>query len=227
MGLIEPGRNPWNDVILRRSSRARRLSLRVSRIDGRVTLTLPPRVSEREARRFVESKAEWIVRAQAEAVSPVQVAIGARLPIEGKQRLIVAGEAKAPELGDETLAVGPGNVGKIIRVWMMERARARANLLGDRLGDVLGRRPSKLTLRDPRSRWGSCTSDGGIMISWRLLLAPTDVFDYVVAHEVAHLREMNHSAAFWDTVRDLMPEYEAPRLWLRQEGPALHRYRFD
>ncbi|MEL6678764.1 MAG: M48 family metallopeptidase, partial [Pseudomonadota bacterium] len=90
----------------------------------------------------------------------------------------------------------------------------------------LGRRPGRSTLRDTRSRWGSCTSEGHIMLSWRLLLAPPQVLDYVVAHEVAHLQEMNHSPAFWSVVRDLCPDYERHRRWLHQHGADLHRYRF-
>jgi predicted metal-dependent hydrolase len=91
----------------------------------------------------------------------------------------------------------------------------------------LGRRFSRLSLRDTRSRWGSCSSRGGLSYSWRLILAPPDVLDYVAAHEVAHLAEMNHSPAFWALVARLCPGYQAPRGWLRREGAGLHRYRFD
>jgi predicted metal-dependent hydrolase len=90
----------------------------------------------------------------------------------------------------------------------------------------LGRRYTRLTLRDTRSRWGSCSATGALSYSWRLILAPPRVLDYVAAHEVAHLAQMNHSPAFWAEVARLMPDYESPRAWLRREGSALHRYRF-
>ena len=90
----------------------------------------------------------------------------------------------------------------------------------------LGRGYTRITLRDTRSRWGSCTSDGALMFSWRLILAAPEVLSYVAAHEVAHLAEMNHSPAFWRTVERLYGDYRPPRAWLRAEGGGLHRYRF-
>jgi hypothetical protein len=91
----------------------------------------------------------------------------------------------------------------------------------------LGRPYTRITLRDTRSRWGSCASSGALSYSWRLIMAPPEVLDYVAAHEVAHLAEMNHSAAYWAGVARLLPGYEAPRQWLRAHGAGLHRYRFD
>ena len=96
----------------------------------------------------------------------------------------------------------------------------------DHYAALLGRRHTRLTLRDTRSRWGSCSAKGALGYSWRLILAPPDVLNYVAAHEVAHLAQMNHSPAFWAEVARLMPDYETPRAWLRREGGALHRYRF-
>jgi len=90
----------------------------------------------------------------------------------------------------------------------------------------LGRGYQRLSLRDTRSRWGSCTADAGLMYSWRLIMAPPDVLRYVAAHEVAHLQEMNHSPAFWALVQQLYGDYRTPRGWLRQHGAGLHSYRF-
>jgi hypothetical protein len=85
---------------------------------------------------------------------------------------------------------------------------------------------ARITLRDTRSRWGSCTADGALMYSWRLILAPPSVLDYVAAHEAAHLVEMNHSARFWALVERLCPDWQAERAWLRREGAALQAWRF-
>jgi predicted metal-dependent hydrolase len=91
---------------------------------------------------------------------------------------------------------------------------------------VLGLPFGRVTLRDTRSRWGSCTSAGDLMFSWRLIMAPSAVLDYVVAHEVAHLAEMNHSDRFWAQVERLFPDHAAPRAWLRRNGAGLHAWDF-
>src|SRR5690606_4279045 len=105
-------------------------------------------------------------------------------------------------------------------------ARDRLATASDRYAVALGRPYGRLTLRDTRSRWGSCSAAGDLMYSWRLVMAPAEVLDYVAAHEVAHLAEMNHSPAFWDVVARLCPDYRRHRTWLRANGGALHRVRF-
>ncbi|MDG1999702.1 MAG: M48 family metallopeptidase, partial [Amylibacter sp.] len=91
---------------------------------------------------------------------------------------------------------------------------------------MVGRSFSRITIRDTRSRWGSCTSDGNLMYSWRLIMAPPSVQAYVAAHEVCHLVEMNHSDAFWRQVAAIYPNYKKQREWLRHQGSHLHRYQF-
>ena len=88
----------------------------------------------------------------------------------------------------------------------------------------IGVQPKRITVRDTASRWGSCSTTRAISFSWRLILAPPFVLDYVVAHEVAHLKHMNHGARFWNLVRELVPDVEKPQAWLNKNGPLLHRY---
>lgn len=224
---ILPG-NPPIEVTLRRSGRARRISLRVSGLDGRVTLTLPPRVPEREGLDFVREKRDWLHRQLSAQQADCRVALGAELMIEGRARNLVAGKGRRILLEEAQLLV-PGradSVGASVQAWLKARARDRLAAASDHYAQRIGRRYTRLTLRDTRSRWGSCSSSGGLMYSWRLIMAPPEVLDYVAAHEVAHLAEMNHSPAFWNVVRGLVPDYEAPRTWLRRNGAALHRYRF-
>ena len=96
------------------------------------------------------------------------------------------------------------------------------------MAEQLGREVTHISVRDTTSRWGSCTRSGRLSFSWRLILAPRPVLDYVVAHEVAHLKHMNHGAAFWQTVAGLLPEGGdqpgSAREWLRRNGVVLHRY---
>jgi hypothetical protein len=105
---------------------------------------------------------------------------------------------------------------------------ARDRLAGacDDYAARLGKPYARITMRDTRSRWGSCTSDGALMFSWRLIMTPPEVLDYVAAHEVAHLAEMNHSPAFWAVVAQLCPGYAPLRDWLKREGGALQAIRF-
>jgi predicted metal-dependent hydrolase len=119
-----------------------------------------------------------------------------------------------------------GAPGPRIAAWLKLQARDRLAVEVATFADRLGREPRSLRLRDTRSRWGSCSSAGDLMFSWRLAMAPPEVLAYVAAHEVAHLAEMNHAPAYWRTLAGLMPGYEAPRQWLRREGTRLHRFRF-
>jgi predicted metal-dependent hydrolase len=227
-GLILAG-NPPISITLRRSARARRLSLRVSQLDGRVTLTLPNAVSKAEGLAFVRSREGWIRSHLDSRSGPVEVGLGASLPIEGVPHEIGLGEGRSVRQQDGMLLI-PGPEDRIaarLKGWLKARARDRLAEASDRYSQKLGRPYDRLTLRDTRSRWGSCTHDGGLMYSWRLILGHPEVLDYVAAHEVAHLRHMDHSAAFWTQVETLYGDWRAPRKWLRDHGAELHRYRFD
>ena len=222
---ILPG-NPPIALTLRRSARARRISLRVSALDGRVTLTLPKGLPEREALDFARSKQDWL-QGHLEARRPeVSVMPGARIPVEGQLYAVATGTGKRVTVEGYTLLV-PGGQPARLQAWLKTLARDRLATASDRYSAALGRPYGRLTLRDTRSRWGSCSSSAGLSYSWRLIMAPPEVLDYVAAHEVAHLEQMNHSPAFWGLVEDLMPDYGTHRRWLRQHGTDLHRYRFD
>ncbi|WP_298260514.1 SprT family zinc-dependent metalloprotease [uncultured Litoreibacter sp.] len=220
--------HPPIDVTLKHSARARRLSLRVSGVDGRVSLTLPKRASMREAQEFLHAKEDWIRKHLSQRPEATIIAPGVAIPIEGHSRLIAETRTRSVKLMDDHLLIpeGADKAGARVRAFLKVLARDRLAEASARYSAVLGRPYAKISIRDTRSRWGSCTSDGNLMYSWRLILAPKQVLDYVAAHEVAHLAEMNHSPAFWAEVAGLMPDYEAPRKWLRVHGGGLHHYQF-
>lgn len=222
-----PG-NPPIPVLLRRSARARRISLRVSGLDGRVVLTLPKGVREREALDFAHEKAEWIRSHLEKQPNLVEIAPGVDIPVEGQLRRIGTVSGRRVLLENERLGVpgDPARASARLAGFLRELARERLLAASDLYAGRLGRSYRGITLRDTRSRWGSCSSSGGLMYSWRLILAPPEVLNYVAAHEVAHLAQMNHSQAFWDMVVQLHGPYDGPRNWLRQNGQHLHRYRF-
>lgn len=221
-----PG-SPPVPVVLRRSGRARRISLRVSQLDGRVTLTLPPGVPEDEALAFAASKSDWVRGHLHGRAGDVMVAPGACLPVEGCTRQVEAIPGRKVRLETDRLLLPADRPGPRAQAFLKELARDRLAAASDRHAARLGLPYSRLTLRDTRSRWGSCSSRGALMYSWRLILAPPEILDYVAAHEVAHLKEMNHSAAFWAVVTRLYGPSDDARHWLRNAGAELHRYRFE
>ncbi|MCF2906621.1 M48 family metallopeptidase [Octadecabacter sp. CECT 8868] len=221
--------NPPVEVVLRRSARARRLSLRISRLDGRATLTLPNRVPEREGMAFLREREDWL-RKHLDAIEPEQlIQIGGTVPYLGQELPLIAGDVKRAKLSDGTLVLpdSPEMAGKRVAAFLKLRARDALAEASDRYADALGRPYGRISLRDTRSRWGSCSSAGDLMYSWRLIMAPPQVLNYVAAHEVAHLQHMDHSDRFWGVVDRLFPDHKACRAWLRRHGGALHRVRFD
>ncbi|MFY0635181.1 MAG: M48 family metallopeptidase [Vannielia sp.] len=228
MGFIRLPGEPEVEVVLRRSARARRLSLRVSGVDGRVTLTMPRFAPEREARSFAAEKAGWIRDRLAEQAPFVLADLGAEIPVEGVARRIEAAGVRRITLEEQALLVpeGASRVPARIGAFLREMARVRLSEASARHARALGRPHGRITLRDTRSRWGSCSHEGNLMYSWRLILAPQAVLDYVAAHEVAHIAHMDHSPRFWATCAKLCPGHEASRRWLRLQGAALHRYGF-
>lgn len=224
MGWFKPLSDIPDEVTVRRNARARRMTLRVSRLDGRVTLTVPPATTDRAARAFLDGHADWIAKAKAGTPSETLVRVGAELPVEGVMRRIEAGSGRQARIFADRVEMPSA---RALMTALKHLARDRALPLVDHYTGAVAREVTGVSFRDTRSRWGSCTSEGRLMLSWRLVLAPPDVFDYVIAHEVAHLVEMNHSQAFWDLVEELKPDYRDHKAWLRTDGPGLHAYRFD
>lgn len=225
---ILPGPPPV-EITLRRSARTKRFSLRVSRLDGRVTLSMPLRARETEAMRFARDQEGWIRETLSQMPGQRVLALGDLLPLEGRLLRLEQGAGRSLRLeGDALLVPGdPAQAGVRVAAFLKVMARERLAAACDRYAAQLGLPYSRLTLRDTRSRWGSCAYDGALMFSWRLIMAPPAVLDYVAAHEVAHLAEMNHSAAFWGVVERLYPGWQVQRAWLHAQGQELHQFRFE
>lgn len=220
---------PEVTLTLRRSARARRFSLRVSRHDGAVILTLPARAPLDEALAFARSQSGWLKRALERVPQVATLGFGAAIPFEGQALTLTPGAVRAPRVQDDRLIL-PGDEARLrplLRAFLKHCARVRLQAATERHAATLGRGFRKITLRDTRSRWGSCAQDGSLSYSWRLIMAPPTVLDYVAAHEVAHLAQMNHSPAFWAVVARLRPDYAADRAWLKTEGAGLQAIRFD
>ena len=222
-----PGHPPV-DITLRRSARTRRFSLRVSQLDGRVTLSMPDRARERDAMEFLRGHEDWLRAALARRPAQSLVAMGDRVPVEGRWLTLTPATGRSTRIEGEALMLpgDPASAGARAAAYLKTLARERLAAASDHYAAQLGRKVSRITLRDTRSRWGSCAHDGALMYSWRLILAPPAVLTYVAAHEVAHMVQMNHSDAFWAVVTQLYPGWQAQRRWLQTEGNTLHGYHF-
>jgi len=215
-------------VRIRVDGRARRISLKVEKLGGLVILTAPDRRSLPQARRFMSERTNWIAERRAAAEAKVPLEPGAEVPVFGRLRAIVhAAKARDPiRLETDSLVVGgaesavPAAVLRYLKAEARRRLSAVARLHADRIGAHV----AAVSVRDQATRWGSCAANGRLSFSWRLVMAPESVLDYVAAHEVAHLRHMHHGPEFWALVKKLDPKYKAAEAWLDREGPGLRRY---
>lgn len=218
---------PPVEVALKRSSRARRFTLRVSRSSGQVSLSMPHCARQAEAIAFLDAREGWVRKHLAASPAPARPEIGGAIPIEGHLRQIVPGTGRAARLVGGRVELPEGQEGPRMAALLKQMARDRLAERSAHHAGVLGRSFGRITLRDTRSRWGSCSAKGDLMFCWRLIMAPPEVLDYVAAHEVAHLAEMNHSPAFWAVCEGLCPGYQPQRDWLRRNGAGLLAWRFD
>ena len=220
-------------VTLRRRPGVRRLTLRVSSATGQILLTLPEHATFASAKTFAEAHGGWIAARIARVPQRVGFVPGSSVPLRGTPHVIehrpnlrAIAKADRSETQEAVLLVSgleesvPGRVrryltgeaGKDLRVAVAKHTAA------------LGIPARRIAIRDTKSRWGSCSSTGTLSFSWRLIMAPPFVLDYLAAHEVAHLKELNHSNRFWTLLRELCPATDEAERWLKRHGAELHRY---
>jgi predicted metal-dependent hydrolase len=211
---------------IRRHRRARRISLRLSPARDGIVMTLPARASVHTGMDFFHSKAGWVL-ANVETGASVTLTDGAVIPILGEEYTIrrMPGRGVTALSGSELHVHSvPEFVARRVRDFLkkylheacMKRAQPMAAQLGKAVRDI--------KIRDTRSRWGSCSSGGSLTFHWQLVFGPAHILDYLVAHEVSHLKEMSHSARFWKVVALFYPDHATARKWLKREGHRLHRY---
>ena len=215
-------------VVWRRNARARRVSLRVDARTGHVVVTLPPRATQRDGLRLLATHADWVQDRLRRLPEPVPFAPGATVPVDGIDRSIIhdrTGRGGGAWLAEDGLHVsGEAEfLPRRVADWLRREAARRFAAAAAESAARAGLAPGRVSVKDTRSRWGSCTAAGGLMFNWRLLMAPPFVQHYVVAHEVAHLRHMNHAPPFWDLVDQLTPHRTPASEWLKANGPALLR----
>ena len=211
----------------RRNARARRLSLRIDPSDGAIVVTLPPRTSRKAGMALLMGHADWVGRRLAELPAAMPLADGAEIPIGGVMHRI---RHHPDRHGGAWLEDGALHVTGAIEFlprrttdFLRAEAGRRLSAIVRVKAEMAGTTPARVAIKDTTSRWGSCAPDRTLAFSWRLVLAPDYVQDYVAAHEVAHLRHMNHGPAFWALVAALTDHTSRAMTWLRREGPRLLR----
>lgn len=211
----------------RRSARARRVSLRIDAARGDVVVTLPQRASRRQGVALLAEHAGWVMQKLGGLAPERPFEAGANVPIGGIEHAIRHESTRRGSafIEDGALVVTgeAAFIARRVRDFLRAEALRRIVVAARPHCEGLGVTPRAIRLKDTKSRWGSCAPDRTLAFSWRLILAPDWVLDYVVAHEVAHLREMNHSERFWALVESRSPHRSAATIWLRQHGAGLQR----
>jgi len=220
------------EVKTRLNPRARRLIVKVHPATGEVSVTAPSERALARALEFAHGERDWIARQLSKVPEAVALIPGARIPLRGDIHAILPGETGRGAVwtgvahGVPTIFVAgrKEHVSRRVLDFLKREARKDLTARSDEYSARLGMRHGRVSVRDTASRWGSCSAGGALSFSWRLILAPAFVLDYVVAHEVAHLREMNHGPRFRNLVQELVGDVRAPQAWLRVHGTGLHRY---
>lgn len=215
-------------LVIKRHAKAKRICLRYNPSHHAVSLTLPRHTRVSEGLNFLTAKSEWLIATLSEMPLKKQIKPGVVIPLLG-ERVRIKHEADLEErylLTDDTLYISgpreqfPKRVTEALKKIAAEHIRDMAM----KSAAKINRRINRISVRDTRSRWGSCSSTGNLSFSWRLVFAPREVMKYVVAHEVAHLRHMNHSQNFWDLTEYLCRDHEPAKEWLRLHGKHLYRF---
>jgi predicted metal-dependent hydrolase len=198
--------------------------------DGTLTVRAPLRMQEADIWRFIEVKTDWIERKQAgvrkEAELLHQYVDGETFMYLGKEIPLRIVSNKKPALVMDrffelTRSAQP-RAESVFETWYKKRARAVFTERVEFFAREHGFNVRKIRISSARTRWGSCSTKGTLSFTWRLVMAPLDVIDYVVVHELCHLKELNHSKAFWTQVEAILPDYKTRRKWLKNNGAKLH-----
>ena len=217
-------------LTVRPDSRARRITLRIDPGGQSLKLTVPTGLKEREITDFLDRHQGWLTTRLAKFPTTNAVTEGRYIHIRGTAHRIertgkIRGVTEAIERdGEMVLLVGGAedHLARRIRDFLKQEARKDLDVLARRHALRIGRRVASISMKDTKSRWGSCSHDGNLSFSWRIVMAPPQVIDYLAAHEVAHLAEMNHSDRFWAICEDLCPDVDEAKRWLKRNGAMLH-----
>ena len=213
--------------------RARRLTLRIKPGAKGLSVTTPIGITMIEVERFLYRNRGWLEEKLEKVPERPVVRPGIKIPVRGVNHEIVHEPgrgvtfAERGEDGARLIVRGERiHLPRRVADFLKKEAKAEIGALVDRHAKTVGRRAKSIRYKDTVSRWGSCSADGNLSFSWRIMMAPRPVIDYLVAHEVAHLVHMNHSRDFWALCEELCPDTPRCKAWLKKNGAALQAIGF-
>ena len=215
---------------------ARQLTLRIDAGGRSLRVTIPPGLAHGEVNRFLKRQQDWLEERLAKLPKRPLVRPGIRIPLRGVPHAIVhlperRGTVTVGRKVDGTPALfvhgEREHLPRRLADFLKKQAKKDIEALVLKHTTAINKRAKSVRFRDTSSRWGSCTSDGKLSFSWRIMMAPKPVINYLVAHEVAHLRQMNHGPKFWKLCEELCPDTERCKDWLKRNGNALQAIQFE
>jgi predicted metal-dependent hydrolase len=217
------------------NERARRLTLRIDAGGQGLRITVPPGLRRGEVEKFLDRHRGWLEQRLAKVPERPQVRPGIKIPIRGVPHFIVHEPGRRgivtlsnDESGPVLIVYGDRlHLPRRIADFLKREAKREIEALVLKHTATLGKRAKAIRFKDTSSRWGSCTSEGNLSFSWRIMMAPGPVINYLVAHEVAHLKEMNHGPKFWKLCKELCPDTDRCKVWLKRNGGALQAIAFE
>jgi predicted metal-dependent hydrolase len=220
---------------IRPHARAKRITLRIDPGGRGLSLTIPQKLPEHEINEFLEKYHGWILTKLAKFPKDDELIEGGYIKIRGQDHLIertgkIRGITETVQLDGEFILRVSGDVPHLkrrISDFLKSEARKDLEKSTHYHAEKIGRSFKSISLRDTKSRWGSCSSDGSLSYSWRIIMAPPFVLDYLAAHEVSHLVEMNHEPQFWQLCENLCPHTQDAKKWLKKNGSLLHAINFN
>ncbi len=216
-------------VVINRKKNIRRLSLKVCRITANISINAPSFLSEIEICKFYNLNRSWIHNQIKQCAISKVVKDGLSIPVEGILYEIVVKKSCFKIKFHEKQIFIPSNIsniGKEVQSFLQEYCRSIMTPILLKKSNLIRQKIKKISFKDTKSRWGSCSSAGSIMLNWRLIMAPPSVYNYVICHELAHLVHMNHGPLFWKLVQELSPNYLKDKEWLKKNSQEIRRFIF-
>lgn len=216
-------------IRVRLNRQAKRLILKVDPVSGDIIVVSPTKTAARQALAFAEKERMWIENQLLQMPQRVRFETGAHFPLRGEETEICHDPSARRGVwhdGEEhrlTASGQPEFIPRRVQDWLKREARRELVQTAGTFAEALDLPAPKISVHDTSSRWGSC-APSGLNFTWRLIMAPPEILNYVVAHECAHLKHMNHSKVFWSVVRSLDAGYKAHDKWLDTQGKTLHSY---